>query len=74
MTGPNQPVNRIYPQNTSLSSKKTIRFQPSWYKRHPWLSYDEQLILENLAYLLNKIMADIGAFTKHVKDSGHDIP
>lgn len=40
MTGPNQPLDRIYPRNTSLSIKKTIRFQSSWFKRHPWIGYD----------------------------------
>ena len=37
---PKQPVLPEYPGTKFSSESFTRRFQPDWYKKYPWLSYD----------------------------------
>ena len=37
--GPNQPKLLTFPSDHTIAKKKTCRFNPEWYKKHPWISY-----------------------------------
>jgi hypothetical protein len=37
--GPSQPKLLTFPSDHTIAKKKTCRFNPEWYKKHPWISY-----------------------------------
>lgn len=37
--GPSQPKLLAFPADYAIAKRKTCRFNPEWYKKHPWISY-----------------------------------
>ena len=37
--GPSRPKLLAFPADYTITKRKTCRFNPEWYKKHPWTSY-----------------------------------